>query len=78
MDDVVLVCLKPNGCRVFIEPRPIASVEEDEKMLRPGEHKIATIVTASGGQHVVLDDDRQVGERWVKAKFSRVEIVSGQ
>lgn len=70
MDDIVLVCEKPDGLRVLIHPSAIESIEEilaERTRTIPASWPAAEIVTASGAKHVVKDPERQVGQQWIKA-----------
>jgi hypothetical protein len=69
--DIVLVCEKPDGLKVYIEPDAVESVEEilaERTRSIPEDWPAAVVVTASGARHTVKDPERQVGPRWVRCK----------
>ena len=79
MEDLVLVCELPDGSKVFLEPDAVESIEEtlsERTRSDPeGGRPVAEIITASGLKHVVKDDGRTVGPRWVKCKQKLMELA---
>ena len=76
----MLVCELGNGLKVYLEPDAVESVEEMFSVPTrsgPGEQPIAEIVTVSNLKHIVKDDGRTVGPRWVACKRALRNLEAG-
>jgi hypothetical protein len=78
--DIVLVCEKPDGLKVYIEPDAVESLEQvlaERTRTIPESWPAVEIVTASGARHLVKDPERSVCERWARAKQTLWEAARG-
>lgn len=78
MEDLVLVCELLEGNTLYAEPDAVESIQEcfaERTRFSAGGEAVAEIVMASGAKHVVKDEGRTVGPRWVKCKQRLMELA---
>jgi hypothetical protein len=80
VEDLILVCelLGDAGTSLYVEPDAVESVQEcftERTRFSASGEAVAEIVMASGAKHVVKDEGRTVGSRWVKCKERLRELA---